>query len=170
MMQAPLLITPRLRLRAHVLSDMDPFWRFYQSDRAVYMSAPQNRTHLFYGLHSEIASWQTMGHGGWAVDTADGQMVGQVSITHPPHFAETEIGWLVFDGYEGQGYAYEAAQAALKWAWANLPHSSLVSYIHRDNARSQALALRLGAAADPKAPCGASDIVYRHSRPKGAMA
>ena len=99
MMHAPLLITPRLRLRHHVLGEMDPFWTFYQGARSGFLSCPDNRTHLFYGLHSEIASWQTMGHGGWAVETRDGRMIGQIAITHPPHFDECEIGWILFDGY-----------------------------------------------------------------------
>lgn len=167
-MPAPTLHTPRLTLRPHVLTDMEPFWDFHQSDRAAYVGRPRTRTHQWYGLASEVGSWDLVGHGGWGVDLHDGTLIGQVAITHPPHFPETEIGWILFGGSEGQGYATEAAMAALHWAWTDLGATTLVSYIHPANARSRALAERLGAVHDPAAqlPEGetaSETLVYRHS-------
>lgn len=162
-MPAPTLETPRLRLRHHVLSDMNAFAAFFAGKRAEHVDAPQNKTHLWYGFSSEVGSWDLVGFGGWAVETKDGALIGQVSITHPPHFPEREIGWILFDGYEGQGYMTEAATAALHWAWEQ-GMTSLVSYIDRNNARSIALAERLGAQLDPTAKTYDDvDIVYRHS-------
>lgn len=163
-MTAPVLQTSRLRLRPHVMADFDAFWDFFQTQRASYVDGPQNRTHLFYGLSSEVGSWDLMGHGGWAIETTDGQLAGQVAITHPPHFAEREIGWILFDGFEGKGLAFEACSAALHWAWSSLSADTLVSYIHRDNARSIALATRLGAVLDSTAKThDPDDVVYRHT-------
>ena len=145
---------------------MDAFWAFYQTSRAEFVGAPKHRTHMFYGLSSEVVSWDWMGHGAWAIDTADGAFVGQVAITQPPHFPEREIGWTMFEEAEGKGYAFEAASAALAWAW-DQGFEALVSYIHPKNARSIALAERLGAEHDPNAqrPDGETleeTIVYRH--------
>ncbi len=160
---APTITTDRLILRGHRASDMEIFWDFYQTPRADLMDKPSSRTHLWYGLMSEVGSWVVQGHGGWAVDLPDGTMIGQVAILHPPHFAETELGWLLIDGYEGQGYAHEAAKAALDYARDTVNPPSLVSYIHRDNARSKRLAERLGATPDPTAKAhDDEDIVYRH--------
>ena len=166
MTSAPVIETARLRLRPHVLSDMDAFDAFYATDRAAYTGRPKNRTHLWYGFASEVGSWSLMGHGGWAVETRDGTLMGQVAITQPPHFPEREIGWTLFDGAEGKGFAFEAASVALDWAWTQ-GWDSLVSYITPENARSIALAKRLGAEHDPKAalPTGetpAETQVYRH--------
>jgi RimJ/RimL family protein N-acetyltransferase len=78
---------------------------------------------------------------------------------------EPEMGWALYDGFEGQGYATEAATAARDWAKGRL--ASLVSYTHGSNARSVAVAERLGAVHDPDAPTP-TDIdpatfrVYRH--------
>lgn len=161
---APTITTARLVLRGHRASDMDVFWTFYQTARADFMDKPSSRTHLWYGLMAEVGSWVIDGHGGWAVDLPDGTMIGQVAILHPPHFAETELGWLLFDGYEGQGYAYEAAEAALGYARQKVKPASLVSYIHRDNTRSKRLAERLGAVPDLQAKAhDEEDIVYRHT-------
>ena len=167
-MPAPLLHTSRLTLRPHVLSDMDPLWDFHQSDRAAYVGAPSSLTLQWYGLASEVGSWDLMGHGSWAVDLKDGTFIGQIAITQPPHFPELEIGWTLLAGHEGRGFATEAATAALLWAWDNLPITTLVSYIDPQNTRSIALATRLGAHHDSAAPLPIGDtaadtIVFRHS-------
>ena len=166
MTRAPLIKTERLTLRHHEMADMEPFWAFYQSERAGYVSAPKNKTHMYYGFLSEIAAWDLLGYGGWAIDL-DGQMIGQLSIIQPPHFPEREIGWILFDGFESTGYAYEAARAALDWAWGQ-GMETLVSYIDQNNPRSMALAERLGATLDPNAAkYDEVDVVYRHM-PGGA--
>lgn len=160
---APIITGETVRLRPHAASDMDAFWMFYQSDRAHHMSAPQNRTQLWYGFASEVGSWALTGMGGWAVEV-DGKLAGQVAITHPPHFPETELGWIVFDGFEGRGIAFEAAQLALNHARDQIKPASLVSYINAHNARSIALAKRLGATHDPAAATSVDgDVVYRHA-------
>ena len=166
-MRAPVIETSRLRLRPHRMEDMEAFWAFFQSPRAAYVGTPKSRTHLFYGLSSEVVSWDWMGHGGWAIDTRDGIFIGQVAITQPPHFPEREIGWTLFDGHEGKGYAFEAASAALAWGW-DQGFDTLVSYITPENARSRALATRLGAVEDDDAPLPEGEtpedtVVYRHS-------
>lgn len=164
-MSAPVIETGRLRLRGHQMSDLPAFEALFASDRAQYMGVPKNKTHLFYGFASEVGSWDLMGHGAWAIDV-DGALAGQVAITQPPHFPEREIGWTLFDGFEGKGYACEAASAALAWAW-DQGFETLVSYITPENARSIALAERLGAVLDtdaqlPDGETPAETIVYRH--------
>ncbi|MFC3613682.1 GNAT family N-acetyltransferase [Lutimaribacter marinistellae] len=166
MTEAPIISTERLRLRPHVLSDMDAFREFFRSDRARYVDGPSDETHLWYGFASEVGSWSLCNWGGWAIETPDGALVGQVAITKPPHFAEVELGWILFDGFEGRGYAEEAARAALDWAFEVRGLPTLVSYIHRDNARSVALAKRLGAYHDAAASAhDPDDVVYRHPHP-----
>ncbi len=163
MTQAPVLDTARTRLRPHRMSDMDAFWDFYQSPRAAYVTRPQDRTHFWYGFASEVGSWDLCGYGGWAIETRDGQFAGQVAIIQPPHFPELELGWILFDGFEGQGLAFEAAQAARDYAFDTLKVPTLVSYIDHDNIRSRRLAERLGAMLDPKAVTyDSEDVVYRH--------
>ncbi|MFZ5964587.1 GNAT family N-acetyltransferase [Thalassococcus sp. BH17M4-6] len=166
MTTAPVISTARLRLRPHRMDDLEPFWAFYQTPRAAYVGAPKTRTHLFYGLSSEVVSWDWMGHGAWAIDSAEGELIGQVAITRPPHFPEREIGWTLFEGHEGKGYAFEAATAALNWAWAE-GFDTLVSYITPENAPSIALAERLGATHDsaaalPDGETAEETVVYRH--------
>lgn len=169
-MSAPVIETPRLRLRGHVFTDMSVLWAFYQSDRAAHMDAPDNPGKFWYGFLAENKSWEENGFGALAIELQDGTFIGQITLGKPVYFPELELGWLLFDGFEGQGYAREAAEAALNWVWASLNEDTLVSYVAPDNARSAALAQKLGAVPDPDAPLpeGADPSttqVFRYHRP-----
>ncbi|MCV3271782.1 GNAT family N-acetyltransferase [Roseobacter sinensis] len=162
MSAAPVITGDRVRLRPHVIDDMEAFWAFYQSPRAQFMDRPNNRTHLWYGFASEVGSWTLTGMGGWGIDV-EGAFAGQIAIIHPPHFEETELGWFLLEGFEGKGIGFEAARLALDYARNHLKPASLVSYIHRDNTRSIALAKRLGGTHDPAGKThDADDVVYRY--------
>lgn len=165
-MSAPTLSTPRLRLRAHVMADLDALCDVFADDRSAWMGGPLDRVSAWRWLASEVGMWDLLGHGAWAVVTRDGTFVGQVSLLQPPHYPECELGWTLVASAEGKGYAQEAATAALHWAWAQ-GRETLVSYITPGNSRSIALAERLGATPDPDAPLPegetpAETIVYRH--------
>lgn len=164
---APRLETDRLILRQHVMADLEPLYTLFASDRARFMGGPFSRKQTFYWVAGEVGSWDLMGHGSWGVETKTGTFVGQVGVNQPPHFPEPEIGWVFLPEAEGKGYAQEAALAVLDWVRDVLRPDTLVSYIHVDNARSIALAERLGAVPDPDAPMAEGDTpddtrVYRH--------
>lgn len=98
---------------------------------------------------------------------ATGECVGQVGINHGPLFPEKELGWLVYEGFEGRGYATEAAAALRDWAARVLSCTQLVSYIDPENCSSVRVAERLGATLDPHAPKqDPGDLVYRHAVPR----
>ena len=50
----------------------------------------------------------------------------------------------MFGSAEGRGVAFEAAIAARAWAYRTLRWSSVISCVAGDNARSEALAKRMG--------------------------
>lgn len=161
----PILMTERTRLRGMEPHDLDPVWAFFQSDAAKYTDPPNNKTHLWYGLLSELATWDWQGHGTWSVDLHDGTFIGQVGLNHPPHFAELELGFVFFKPFWGQSLAFEAACAARDYAFNTLKRDTFVSYVHKDNDRSIALAKRLGARLDPNAQShDPDDVVYRYMR------
>lgn len=164
MIIAPTLGNDRVTLRQQRMEDLEAFTAFYRTPRAALMDQPASASALWYEFASDIGSWALIGTGAWAIETPDGQLAGQVAILHPPHFPEREIGWLVFDGFEGRGLAHAGAALALDWAFGPGGLDTLVSYVHRDNHRSAALARRLGAVEDPAAERhDPSDVVFRHS-------
>ncbi len=79
---------------------------------------------------------------------------------------------MLCDG-EGNGIATEAARACVAHAYDTLGWDTVVSYIDPDNARSIALAERLGATLDTQAtpptrkdPDATDALVYRHPSPE----
>lgn len=166
MMQAPTLRTERLTLRPMCAGDFPAYAALMASPRSVHMGGPYD-TPAAWGLFCHDAGcWALFGHGALMLDVdATGQTVGQVGLNAGPLFPETELGWMVYDGHEGQGFATEGAAALRDWAFANLPLDSLVSYTHPENDASKAVALRLGAVADDAAPRqDPEDCVFRHHR------
>ena len=64
----------------------------------------------------DIAGWALFGHGALTIELRPtGECVGQVGINHGRLFPEKELGWLLYDRHEGQGYATEAAKALRDW-------------------------------------------------------
>lgn len=169
MTTAPTLTTARLTLRAATAADFDAYAAILGDARSQYMGGPFSRTAAWDMFCNMIAQWSLSGFGGWIIDGATG-FVGEVAIWHPSHFPEPELGWTLTAQAEGHGYAFEAATAARAWYWANTNAQTLVSYIDPANARSIALATKLGAQPDPNGPwatgeSAADTTVFRHRRP-----
>lgn len=167
MTSIPTLTTERLILRPQIHEDFADYAALLGSVRATYMGGPYD-TFAAWGLFChDIAQWQLFGHGALMVDLrASGACVGQVGINHGPLFPEKELGWLLYAGHEGHGYALEAAKALRHWAFAVRGLRTLVSYVDPLNARSIALAERIGAVRDDQAPGqDPEDLVFRHTAP-----
>ena len=166
-MIAPTITTERLVLRPHRRDDFEPIAALFQTPRSRYMDGPKPVAEVWRFFTNDVGQWAILGYGAWAVTLRDGTYVGQVGINRPLEFPEDELGWLLFDGYEGRGYASEAAAAARDFAWHTAKLPSLVSYVDPDNAPSIRLAERLGAVRDPRAatPNGDPCLVFRHPKP-----
>ena len=63
----------------------------------------------------------------------------------PEGWPEPELGWVVFENFEGKSIAFEAAKAVRSWAYSKLGFTTITSNIVPDNKRSIALAKRLNA-------------------------
>lgn len=165
--EAPLIQTDRLLLRPYRLEDYPHLLALYETDRAAFIGGRLSQRQVWDAFMNCVGQWTVFGFGGWAVEElASGAIVGEVAVTHPIDFPEIELGWLLFDGFEGRGYAYEAAFAARRWAFSDAGLSTLVSYVDPGNVRSARLAERLGATIDPRGltPNGDPILVYRHNR------
>lgn len=168
MIEIPRLNTERLILRPPVVADFPAYEALWASGRSAYMGGPYD-TFGAWGLFChDVACWTLFGHGALMIELVDGgECVGQIGINHGPLFAEKEMGWLLYPGHEGKGYAAEAARAMRDWAFTAGGLDTLVSYVDPANARSIAVAERLGAVRDPDAPRpDPEDLVYRHPRPR----
>lgn len=163
-MTVPTLGTTRLILRPMRHDDLQPYAELMASPRAAYMGGPYNELGAWRMFCQDIALWEIYGHGALMIDLKDtGTCVGQVGINHGPLFPEKELGWFLYDGFEGHGYATEAGAVLRDWAFSTLNLPTLVSYFDPENHRSMAVSARLGGTRDDNAPVqDAGDLVYRY--------
>ena len=89
------------------------------------------------------------GWGFWAVELkSSGEFMGFVGLHTPkpnlPFSPCVEIGWRLLKKYWGKGYATEAAQASLGYAFNTLNLNEVVSFTTVSNVRSRSVMQRLG--------------------------
>lgn len=161
------LTTDRLTLRPPNPGDVAALTEFYISERSQYAGGHVPHSKAWGNAVAMLGHWQVRGYGLWAVTvTGDDTALGMVGPYFPDGRPERELGWVLFDGAEGRGIAYEAALTARDAAWQMPGWSDIVSYIDPRNTRSIALAERLGAVLDPHAvqpkPDDVPCLVFRH--------
>jgi RimJ/RimL family protein N-acetyltransferase/ribosomal protein S18 acetylase RimI-like enzyme len=147
-MQPPRLKTARLLMREFRLEDVAPQYELGRDPEVTRFLTPvTNAYDGFVGLATHAGHWALRGYGGWIVVRADdGEHLGRVGLWHPEGWPGVEVGWKLGRHAWGHGYATEAAQAAVGWAWTALGLEELSSMIDPGNAASQRVAQRLGEA------------------------
>ncbi|KZK79072.1 hypothetical protein PsW64_03169 [Pseudovibrio sp. W64] len=160
----PYLKTERLVLRAPLMDDWPAYLNLMVSPRSHFMGGPVSERSAWGIFCHDVAQWSLMGHGALMImDRSSKQCVGQVGINAGFFFPEHELGWFVYDGFEGNGYAYEAAAALKRWAFKELRLPTLVSYVDPENVKSRRLAKRLNGTLDIDAPReDPNDHVFRY--------
>ncbi len=149
--ETPRLVTERLILRGWREDDLDALAammadaeiaRFLTDDQC-----PLDRAGSWRHLALLVGHWALRGYGLFAVEEkATGAFVGRVGAWQPECWVGFELGWGLARAHWGKGYAQEAARAAGDWVFRSFGLERIVSLIHVDNLRSQALARRLGMA------------------------
>jgi RimJ/RimL family protein N-acetyltransferase len=140
--------TQRLLLRRFAAADVDDFVAL-QADpevrRYIQLAQPFGREQAAERVENDEAEWQERGRRMLAIEErAGGRFLGRVTLHHWAQFGETEIGWALRGDARGRGFATEAARAFADWGFRNLDVPYLTAMIRPDNARSIAVAARLG--------------------------
>jgi RimJ/RimL family protein N-acetyltransferase len=162
---APVLTGKRIILRPHRAEDFERLGQIYATDRSKHIGGPLPKETVWRNFAADIGQWVLFGFGCWAIEErSSGAYVGQTGLSFPPRYPERELGWLLFEEFEGKGYAFEAASLARAFAFETLGWDGCVSYIDPDNLRSIRLAQRLSAVLDDQAATPGSDacLVFRH--------
>ncbi|TCO74248.1 GNAT family N-acetyltransferase [Rhodovulum euryhalinum] len=165
----PTIRTARLTLRAPGPQDVAPMAAFYASERSRFVGGPKDAEGAWRQLAAEIGHWTLRGYGHWIVEeTATGTACGMVGLWNPEGWPEPELGWDLFDGFEGRGYATEAALAAREHAYGTLGWRTAISLVHPENTASARVADRLGARPDSTFthPAFGTVLIYRHPVPE----
>lgn len=164
----PRLETSRTRLRAPRLDDFEAYRSIVGAGRGRFLGGPMSDEDAWFDFISMSSCWMLYGHGGWAVeDRGNGDLLGFVILGLEPGDHDVELGFLFLETAEGKGYAAEAATVARDWAFGELCLATLDSYIDSGNARSIALARRLGATDETPADwAGNGARLFRHRNPE----
>ncbi len=148
------LRTPRLRLRVWRESDRDAFAAL-NSDPEVMadLGGPLSRAQSDRKLERFSSSFAQRGLGRFVIESHEGAFLGYSGVMpvregHPLN-PNHEIGWRLMRQAWGQGYASEAAQAALHDAFTRIGLREVLAYTAPNNLRSQAVMKRLNLRRDP---------------------
>jgi len=170
------LCTPRLLLRRWRPQDREPFAAL-NADPAVMEHFPAVLTRQDSdALVDRIeAGFDEHGFGLWAVE-AVGVFVGFTGLAVPsfeaPFLPSVEVGWRLARAAWGQGWATEAASAALQAAFGPLALPEVVSFTATSNVPSEAVMRRVGMTRvgtfeHPRLPAGhrlRPHVLYRAER------
>ncbi len=150
------LPTERLILRSWRQEDAGPFHTMC-NDPAVmaHLGAPLSRADVDASLIRQAGFQAAHGHCFWAIERReDSAMLGFCGIKPGPEGTplhnRTEIGWRLRADSWGKGFAREAAQATLDWAWAHLGDERIWAMTVLANERSWGLMERLGMIRHPE--------------------
>jgi RimJ/RimL family protein N-acetyltransferase len=168
MMVIPTLETERLIMREFRESDFDGYAEIVTDPvRSVFIGGPLSRDDAWRKMAAYVGHWPLRGYGPFALEArASGRFVGYCGPWYPLGWPEPEISWGLMPAQQGQGFATEAARAALKYAYTTLGWTTAVSVIALENTGSTRVAERLGAKPD-----GTTDIrglacrIWRHATP-----
>ncbi len=142
--------TDRLILRNWCDADAMPYHAMFQDSRVMaYLGSPQTYEMVQAEVADSTEKISADSYGFWAVEhRADQRFIGfcglQSGPAGTPIAGLPEIGWRLAHDYWGQGYAREASEASLAWAWANLPDDEIWATTVAANRRSWGLMERIG--------------------------
>lgn len=154
MAEAGTLTTPRLILRPPVAEDL--LWLLAAMNTLAVMrhlAGVRTAQEVEEGLAADIAAFTAPdGHRRWTVWLRDGEeRVGRVGLFHVRSPAaprelqgQREIGWTFAEAHWGKGYATEAAERALSFAFGEMGLPCIYSQTSESNAASTRMMQRLG--------------------------
>lgn len=168
----PTIDAGEIVLRAISEVDLGPLATFYAGERSKFVGGPLSRADCWRLIAGNLGHWALRGYGMWVIaDRACGDPMGICGFIFREGWDEPELGWQVWDGYEGRGIAFRAAKAARIHGATHFGLDSVISYIDPENTRSQALAERLGARFEREGTLlGTPCQVWRHPKSKEVAA
>jgi RimJ/RimL family protein N-acetyltransferase len=140
--------TERLVLVPFAPEHLDGLFKM-NSDPAVmtYLGAPQTRDAVAASITRQQGKWAELGFGWWAViERATDELIGAACLQHLGHVETNplEIGWRLMPSAQGKGYATEAGQAAMDYAFNVAGETYLTAVTAPDNKASARVMQRLG--------------------------
>ena len=129
--------------------DFEPWARAMADENTVrYLGVkPMNRAEAWRSMALAIGHWSIRGYGFFSLEHREtGAWIGRVGPWYPQGWPAPEVGWTISPDYVGQGYATEAARAAIQYAFTELGWPQIIHVILEGNEASIAVARKVGSA------------------------
>ncbi len=164
--EVPQLQTDRLILREYRRGDFAAFADHVMHPETALHMGPADRDSAWRVFLSHAGLWLIDGAGWWmAEDRRTGQIVGSVGAFFREDASAMEMGWNTFHAFRGQGYAGEAAAAAMAYAFETRGEPKVRALIAAAKLGSQGVAERLGMRHEGETALGGKAIgVYARRR------
>jgi RimJ/RimL family protein N-acetyltransferase len=146
--------TSRLRLRPWKDADRAAFAAMNADPEVMHdLGGPISVSESNAKLNRYAAAYDAHGFSRWVLETRDGVFIGYAGVlpAHAGHplGAHFEMGWRLVRSAWGNGYATEAARAALADVFMRAQLPEVLAYTAPENMRSQAVMTRAGLMRDP---------------------
>ena len=165
--------SPRLRFREMQASDAPQLLAMFADDYAqsIY-PAMQDHGAIARWIAWNHENYRVHGYGLWLTETHGGEFIGDCGLTWQNADGQPvlEIGYHVTLSQRGQGYALEAARAALDFGFAHTKADEITSIVSPDNPASIAVASKLhNEKREYTKPDGAKRLLFFTRRAAGAI-
>ena len=140
--------TERLALRPITADDFESHARIVGDAGVMHYiyDEPLTRVQAWWNIARYVGHWQIRGYGMYvALEQSSGDVVGHMGFLNAEGGRGFELGWILARSAWGKGYASEGARALVDHAFSALDQTGIVCVINAGNARSIAVAERLGA-------------------------
>jgi RimJ/RimL family protein N-acetyltransferase len=142
--------TERLLLRLPIADDAEPFVEIHQDPeviarKQVTLTSPVGGIEVgARNVDRMLRHWDARGYGQWTVvERATARVIAYVGFLDPEG-GDVELGWIVRRSRWGNGFATEAARAAVDWAFRTGRLDYVMSLIGKDNPASIRVATKIG--------------------------
>lgn len=100
---------------------------------AAYYEATNDPAHYYW-----YTSWEL-------ILKTDSEIVGGLCFKGPPdEKGQVEIGYAIYEGHEGKGYATEGLEALIRWAFKDADVKAVIASVQPSNSRSRRVLEKLG--------------------------
>jgi ribosomal-protein-alanine N-acetyltransferase len=155
-MSAPVLMTPRLRLRGWRESDLAPLAALSRDPKVMeFFPKLFDRAECEAAVGRTEAHFERHGFGWWAVELIrEETFMGYVGLRVVPHqlpfTPAVEAGWRLAREHWGKGYATEAARAALALGFGAKRLDEVVAFTVPANLASRRVMEKIGMTRNPQ--------------------
>ncbi|MGJ8559127.1 MAG: GNAT family N-acetyltransferase [Litorimonas sp.] len=145
-MLIPKIHTERLILRAPCSDDYEVYQAFYRDEQAsAAYGGPLSDMLSWKKLAADLGHWSLRGFGMWSVQEREsGDMIGGCGLVWPEGYPRSELTWWIIPTARRKGYAREASEAVIRFAYKDLKWNMVETHMNDDNIAAKKLVTKLG--------------------------